>query len=159
LKLAETQPFARRLVNSGRLSTATHLARSPLNSPDEPDFAAAVAPGSAAVDAPVTVGGRRSWLLDALCGGFHGLYFSKDSADAAAALAALATTDIHVVVVAAASAPSPYVVDADGLVAKRYDARPGTFYLLRPDQHVAGRWRRFDPPAIVAALQRATACV
>ena len=35
LALAETEPFARRLVNSGRLSVATCYAGSPLNGPDE----------------------------------------------------------------------------------------------------------------------------
>ena len=47
------------------------------------------------------------------------------------------------------------VEDAEGLLARRYDARPGTFYLLRPDQHVCARWRSFDPGLVRAALARA----
>jgi 3-(3-hydroxy-phenyl)propionate hydroxylase len=46
------------------------------------------------------------------------------------------------------------VVDAQGLIAKRYDGQPGTVYLIRPDQHVAARWRLFDAEAVQAALQR-----
>jgi 3-(3-hydroxy-phenyl)propionate hydroxylase len=48
------------------------------------------------------------------------------------------------------------IEDAEGLLARRYDARPGTFYLLRPDQHVAARWRRVEPALVQAALARAT---
>jgi 3-(3-hydroxy-phenyl)propionate hydroxylase len=48
------------------------------------------------------------------------------------------------------------LVDARGLLAQRYDGAPGTTYLFRPDQHVAGRWRRFDEARIRAAIARAT---
>jgi 3-(3-hydroxy-phenyl)propionate hydroxylase len=47
------------------------------------------------------------------------------------------------------------VVDTQGLVAKRYDAQPGTSYLLRPDQHVLARWRSLDSAQLQAALARA----
>jgi len=42
------------------------------------------------------------------------------------------------------------------LLAQRYDMQPGSFYLLRPDQHVCARWRRLDPAAVSDALLRAT---
>jgi len=45
--------------------------------------------------------------------------------------------------------------DVDGVVAQRYDARPGTFYLLRPDQHVCARTRALDPQAVGQAVARA----
>jgi 3-(3-hydroxy-phenyl)propionate hydroxylase len=44
------------------------------------------------------------------------------------------------------------------VLSKRFDGRPGTFYLFRPDQHVAARWRSLDRQKIEAALKRATAC-
>ena len=47
------------------------------------------------------------------------------------------------------------VEDAEGLLARRYDARPGTFYLLRPDGHVCARWRRLEPELVRTALARA----
>jgi 3-(3-hydroxy-phenyl)propionate hydroxylase len=47
------------------------------------------------------------------------------------------------------------VVDTQGLVAQRYDATPGTAYLLRPDQHVVARWRHLDIGKLQAALARA----
>jgi len=46
--------------------------------------------------------------------------------------------------------------DARGLAATRYDARPGTVYLVRPDQHICARWREFDVARVRAAIARAT---
>jgi len=45
--------------------------------------------------------------------------------------------------------------EAHVLAAQRYDARDGTVYLLRPDQHVCARWRRADAGRVRAALDRA----
>jgi len=50
----------------------------------------------------------------------------------------------------------PMTLDTEGLLAKRYDAAPGTTYLLRPDQHVCARWRHFDADALRHAVARAT---
>jgi 3-(3-hydroxy-phenyl)propionate hydroxylase len=47
------------------------------------------------------------------------------------------------------------LVDAQGWVAKRYDAQLGTTYLLRPDQHVVARWRQLQADAVQAAVARA----
>ena len=47
--------------------------------------------------------------------------------------------------------------DAEGLAQRRYDARPGTAYLLRPDGHVAARWRAPGAAAVRAAMDRALA--
>jgi 3-(3-hydroxy-phenyl)propionate hydroxylase len=47
-------------------------------------------------------------------------------------------------------------VDGKGRFAERYDSAPGTVYLIRPDQHVAARWRVFDASRVNEALARAT---
>jgi len=46
-------------------------------------------------------------------------------------------------------------VDAGGLAGARYDAEPGTAYLLRPDGYVAARFRHPTRSALNAALARA----
>ena len=48
------------------------------------------------------------------------------------------------------------VVDAQGWIAKRYDGQAGTTYLLRPDQHVAARWRQLSAAQVQQAVARAT---
>jgi len=64
-------------------------------------------------------------------------------------------------VIAASSAsvygePSYLPIDeAHAMATRRYDARDGTVYLLRPDQHVCARWRRADAGIVRAALDRA----
>jgi 3-(3-hydroxy-phenyl)propionate hydroxylase len=45
--------------------------------------------------------------------------------------------------------------DAAELIGLRYDAEPGTAYLLRPDGYVAARFRHPTRAAVDAALARA----
>jgi 3-(3-hydroxy-phenyl)propionate hydroxylase len=63
LQLARDHAFARRLVNSGRLSMPSIYADSALNTADAQPYGAALCPGAPAADAPVTVDGKPDWLL------------------------------------------------------------------------------------------------
>lgn len=159
LGLAKRYPFARALVNSGRLSLPATLSGSPLNTPDSAGgaFAGGLPPGAVAVDAPIA-GPRGGWLLGYLDGGFTLLCFG--SAVPADAARSLARDGIGCAVVQVGGAPAGgacVIEDRQGLAAKRYDAVPGTCYLLRPDQHVCARWRAFELGAVRAAIARATA--
>jgi 3-(3-hydroxy-phenyl)propionate hydroxylase len=146
LGLARTEPFARRLVNSGRLSMPTAYRASPLNTADDAAFDGELLPGAPAADAPIVREGRAGWLLDELFEGFTLLVFGLrppvDGVRSGELMARVLAVgdDLH---------------DIEGLVARRYDARAGTVYLLRPDHHVAARWRAFDAAKIEAALRRA----
>jgi 3-(3-hydroxy-phenyl)propionate hydroxylase len=158
LRLAQDHPFARRLVNSGRLSVPCVLEGSPLNTPDADAFTPKLCPGTVCIDAPVEADGRREWLLRRLRGGFSMLYFARSEGAPPAEIESLRA--LHVPVEAIVVRPlgardRADVLDLDGLVQAHYDARPGTCYLVRPDQHVAGRWRRFDRETIEQALARA----
>jgi 3-(3-hydroxy-phenyl)propionate hydroxylase len=116
-------------------------------------------PGAPAADAPVR-GPAGEWLLEYLGGDtFTLLAFAPGPGREAAMALQEARVPCRVVNVAAAPVePSSVVIeDREGLVAARYDGRPGTVVLLRPDQHVCARWRRFDPASVRAAIARATA--
>ena len=109
-------------------------------------LAGAMRPGTNCADAPITRRGEPGWFLNQLPPGFALLVFAPD-----APVAAVTAGDVTASVVCVGRDFS----DAQGLLAQRYDARPGTVYLLRPDQHVAARWRSFDPVRIRAAIARA----
>ncbi len=157
LELARDCAFARRLVNSGRLSLPSTYRDSPLNTPDTDAFEGPMQPGAPAADAPVRVGGKPAWFLAQLeHGGFTGLWFGEGEAPPLPATGGIPLRLLQVVPAGAAPAGAAVIEDSEGLLARRYDARPGTFYLLRPDQHVAARWRRVEPALVQAALARAT---
>ncbi|MDF8360493.1 FAD-dependent oxidoreductase, partial [Achromobacter anxifer] len=165
LNLAKTHPFARSLVNSGRLSLPATYAGSPLNTPDADAFSGRMVPGAVALDAPVN---EQDWWLAQLDGDFVLALFCGDALpgrDTLLALQALRTAPVPVKAVLVASPQCdlsalpkelPAVTDREGCLGKRYDAQAGTAYLIRPDQHITARWRAFDAGAVTAAVNRAT---
>jgi len=161
LEMARDFPFARALVNSGRLSVPTHLDRSPLSTPDadtgDAAFAGVMAPGAPLDDAPVRLDGREGWLLRQI-DAFTLLVFGPGGLtpqDLAGLRVPLPVPVRLLRVQPGGQAGAGELEDMQGLVARRLDARPGTAYLLRPDQHVAARWRRVDAAAVRSALHRA----
>jgi 3-(3-hydroxy-phenyl)propionate hydroxylase len=48
------------------------------------------------------------------------------------------------------------VCEPEGRIRSKYDASPGTVYLIRPDLHVCARWRRTTANEVLQALRRAT---
>ena len=146
LDLSREFAFARRLVNSGRLSVPATLDGSPLNTADVggDSFDTPLRPGAAAADAPLLHrGDERRWLLRVCGSGFTLLVFGV--APAWAAHLPLSTLAID----------GEALVDVDGLAAARYAAQPGTAYLIRPDLHVCARWRAPSEAAVRNAIERA----
>jgi 3-(3-hydroxy-phenyl)propionate hydroxylase len=144
LGLARDHPFARRIVNSGRLSVPAVLSHSPLNTPDVDHFEASQRVGAVLTDAPLSAAnGQASWLLRELGADFTVLAFAP-------APAWLAEIDgLKTLVI------GRQLSDEAGLLARRLDARGGTVYLVRPDQHVCARWRAPTREQLAAALARA----
>jgi len=167
LNLAKTHPFARSLVNSGRLSLPATYAGSPLNTPDTDAFTGRMLPGAVALDAPVETRGEPGWWLSHLDGEFVLALFCGDALPGRDTLLALQALRMAPVPVKAVLVAGPQcdlsalpgelaaVTDREGRLGKRYDAQAGTAYLIRPDQHIAARWRAFDPAAAIAAVDRA----
>jgi 3-(3-hydroxy-phenyl)propionate hydroxylase len=166
LALARHHPFARRLVNSGRLSVPSFLTASALNTPDTDAFAGDMVPGAPMDDAPIGIGAEPGWLLDQVGNRFVLLVFAPRLQDLDAAtmaalrrlrLGAIAVEPLILTPEGGAVEGLRVVADIEGLAARRYDAEAGAVYLVRPDQHVAARWRVFDAAAVQRALARATA--
>jgi 3-(3-hydroxy-phenyl)propionate hydroxylase len=139
-----------------------------LNTPDADVFEGNMVPGAPMDDAPVQVNGQDAWLLDQVGKGFQLMLFADAplSPDVLAQLASCrsaplcANEPVQVTPLIVTSSPlnipgMKVIVDTQGLVAKRYDAQPGTTYLLRPDQHVLARWRSLNSDQLQAAMTRA----
>jgi 3-(3-hydroxy-phenyl)propionate hydroxylase len=142
LALARQAEFARRMVNSGRLSTATRYA-SPLSTEDEDEFAGSASLGAPAPDVPLSdADGHRGFLLERLPHGFALLHVSDR--DLPVAPPGLTTLVV-----------GRDLFDESGAFAQRFDATPGAAYLLRPDHHLCARWRRYDAAKVASAMRRA----
>jgi 3-(3-hydroxy-phenyl)propionate hydroxylase len=158
LALAAEFGFARGLVNSGRLSRPCRLVGFPGFAPDDAAVEGPMLPGVPCEDAPVTdAHGVQTWLLNRLGGGPTALVFAED----AAALARIersvpecgirALRLVGVAARAGGTLPEWAVIDREGLARSRYGGAAGVTYLIRPDQHVLGRWSGFEPKALRAA--------
>ena len=162
LQLAGQHAFARKLVNSGRLSVPAHYSASSLNTPDADAFASRMEPGAPMDDAPVSANGQDGWLLDHVGNRFQLLVMADElSSVNVAALAGLqdAAIPVEPVIVSRQAGELPglrVLHDVQGLFAQRYDARAGSAWLVRPDQHIAARWRAVDTARVQAAVARAT---
>jgi 3-(3-hydroxy-phenyl)propionate hydroxylase len=138
LTLARTLPFARTIVNSGRLSVPCVYDGLPLNGPDCEGMPARTRPGSPCPDAPVADG----WLLGRLAAGFTLLTIDAAAPDVLA-------MEVEVKRLALTAAGS------EALRQRYLGTAASAVYLIRPDQHVAARWTHFDASAVRAALARA----
>src|ERR1700722_17161206 len=147
LSLAKETEFGKRMVNGGRLSVPSVYETS-LSTSDDEVWRGGPRPGAPMVDAPIVPSdGDAEYLTDAFLKAgrrFTLLAFANGAAIDQ-------PSDIGVIRIG-----SQVFSDPAGLLAARYDARPGTAYLLRPDGYVAARFRKPTRGAIEAALRRAT---
>jgi 3-(3-hydroxy-phenyl)propionate hydroxylase len=139
LSLALTQDFAKPFANPRQMTPFTY-ADSPVTlfEEREAEFSAGPSRGAAAPNARLADG---RYLLDLAGRGFTVLTFGTP-------LAAALTSDLRRL------DPDLTVLRIDEAgAAAVYGASPGALYVLRPDLHVAGRWRQADPAEVVASLE------
>lgn len=161
LILARRHAFARVLVNSGRLSLPSAYPDSPLNTADTQEFSAKATPlGACVPDAPIEQNGQQGWWLGQLGNGFTLLEFGEGQASQSEALEELVAqgllTRLRVCPAGTIAAQAQGgIIDSQDMLRQRYDAQPGSCYLIRPDQHLCARWRHLDGQAVQAALHKA----
>jgi 3-(3-hydroxy-phenyl)propionate hydroxylase len=136
LALARQTEFGKRFVNSGRLSTPTAYQDSPLSTADDEAWVAAPSPGVPIPDAPLDNG----YLSERLGHGFALL--GRTNSTVAAVAKGLSIIEVS---------------DNDAALIERFDLTPGAAYLIRPDRHVAARFRELENSVLAAALSRAGA--
>jgi 3-(3-hydroxy-phenyl)propionate hydroxylase len=148
LSLAKETEFGKRMVNGGRLSVPS-VYESPLSTTDRDAWRGGPRPGGSMLDAPVAGrDGRATFLTEAFIG--QGARFTLLEFGNGAAV------DVPQGVGTIRIGGENGFADPQGFAAKRYDAEPGSAYLLRPDGYVAARFRKPSRPAIDAALSRAS---
>ncbi len=142
LKLAADMPFARKLINSGRLSVPCSLGGKQLQTPG--NLASLV--GSALIDAPVTAKNNgqatRKWLVEIAQGDFILLGIGNVSLPTLAGARSLSI-----------GGTNADFEDTDGFVAARYGNN--SIHLIRPDGHIAASFANADESEINRALNRA----
>jgi 3-(3-hydroxy-phenyl)propionate hydroxylase len=147
LALARDTEFGKRMVNGGRLSVPS-VYDTPLSTDDVDVWRGGPRPGASMPDAPMAARGARVFLTEAFIR--QGTQFTMLAFGNGAAVEA--PDGVPAIRIGGEGG----LVDAEGLAAARYDAEPGTAYLLRPDGYVAARFRHPTRPALDAALVRAS---
>jgi len=153
LSLSLRHKFPRGLANPRQMQPYTYSESSltPYAGRD-PEFAGGPACGSAAPNAGLADG---SYLLDRAGNGMTAILFceAQPTREQATLLAQLGRIDkrfVPVLVTSGGSASeTKTIADSDGEIARLFAARPGTLYLLRPDLHIAGRWKAVVPGEIL----------
>ncbi len=140
LRLAHDQPFARKLLNSGRLSLPCSLEGFALQT----DGAAQVAPGHAMLDAPLTGPDGDTWLIEKAQGAFTLVGFGDAHLPDIAGLPRIGINQ---------RADYPCYTATHGHAIRRYGS--DIAYLFRPDGHVCAVFRNPTAEDVQAAIDTA----
>jgi 3-(3-hydroxy-phenyl)propionate hydroxylase len=143
LSLSLKHEFPRDLANPRQMQPYTY-SESPLTpfAGRDAEFTSGAISGGAAPNANLADGG---YLLDRAGYGMTAILFcdGAPTAEQSELLAQLGKLDKRFVALPIAQVPAgpDPIADRDGDIARLFGAEPGTLYLLRPDLHIAGRWK------------------
>jgi len=161
LSLTPNNSFAQPFADPRQVSPYTYSA-SPLTyeSVDSTEFSGGIVAGAPIVNMKVD---KENYLLDYLGLGFSGIYFcDQDSApDALTKLSsklAVGSEPFKLLVIAKNEfyqGSLTVIEDATGSIFDAYGAEDGSFYLVRPDRHVCGRWQNFNQNEVSQSFQMA----
>jgi len=160
LSLSLRHEFPRGLANPRQMQPYTY-SESPLTpfAKHDQEFAGGPGCGSVAPNAGLDDG---SHLLDHASNGMTAILFcdGEPTTEQVALHKQLGRIDKRFVsLVIGSRAPTSgakAIADHDGKIARLFAASPGTLYLLRPDLHVAGRWKTVVPAEV---LKTASICL
>lgn len=162
LSLAARHAEVRSLINPRQTGTITYR-ESPLNAADDPGFIAGPPPGAVLQECPLVVrtatGVRDGYLTDLIEPRFTLLVFAAkgarpdwlqdlDDSDMAPSLSLRPL----LLMSGPCDGSQADAWDQTGRLFQLYGAEEGCCYLVRPDGHVAGRWRTPDTVAIASAI-------
>jgi 3-(3-hydroxy-phenyl)propionate hydroxylase len=153
LSLSLKHEFPRGLANPRQMQPYTYSeSRLTPYAGRDAEFAGGPVCGSVAPNAKLGDGG---YLLDRAGHGMTAILFCEGQPDAehAALLEQLGRIDKRSSPIVVSSGNTAFtaktIADKDGEIARLFAAAPGTLYLLRPDLHIAGRWKTAVPAEIV----------
>jgi 3-(3-hydroxy-phenyl)propionate hydroxylase len=167
LSLSLKHEFPRSLANPRQMQPYTYSG-SPLTpyANRDGEFACGPVSGSASANADLADGGH---LLDHAGDGLTAMLFCDDAPDAAQAallqqLGQLDKRFVSLLIQRQASrgqaslgvdvsTKAKTIPDENDEIATLFGARPGTLYLLRPDLHIAGRWKTVIAGEILQTAQ------
>ncbi|TXH70869.1 MAG: monooxygenase [Thiothrix sp.] len=153
LSLSLTQAFVRPLFH-WRTSRPHDYHASPLNALKDDDSQFATGPGQGRPLQNIRLADN-DYLFDHLGAAFHVLYFT-DQKPAEALLSIITELENQGIPIQLLTIGQQQTfTDLTGHFAKRYDAQTGTVYLVRPDQHVCGRWKQLNAEVLKAAVYQA----
>jgi 3-(3-hydroxy-phenyl)propionate hydroxylase len=127
LNLSKRIPFARKLINSGRLSIPCSLAGMILQGEDHGDGHKSVSVGDALIDAPISDASNQTWLVSQLQGEYILLGLGNVDLPKVKGVTRIGINQGNV--------NYKNYLDLEGFAMRRYGE--GNAYLIRPDGHIA----------------------